>query len=182
MHTGATLQRAGSRYDNMKRGVMLRGLAVVAMVVLPASAQQPSACSAPRGSPAEGPFGGFETTMPLPPCAEPSLPPVTTPPTAAKARPVNPPPASPPEIADHHIPSTELGFVQGIGPAPGWGVTWRGRTYLVVYVTARDGRPTFAGGSRFIITTAGGALDVGLKAIAQDALQPEMANAISLLN
>jgi len=166
----------------MKRGVMLRGLAAAVLVALPASAQQPPACSAPRGSPGEGAFGGFKTTMPLPPCAEPSLPPITMSPTADKARPVHPPPARPPEMADHHVPSTELGFEQGIGPAPGRGVTWRGRVYLVVYVTARDGRPTFAGGSRFIITTEGGALDVGLKAIAKDALAPEMANAISLLN
>lgn len=52
----------------------------------------------------------------------------------------------------------------------------------MVYVTARDGRPTFAGGSRYIITTEGGALDVGLKAIAKHTLAPEIANAISLLN
>jgi hypothetical protein len=110
------------------------------------------------------------------------LPPLTTRPTAAKAPPVNPPPAGPPEIADHHIASTDLGFERGIGPAPGWGVTWRGRIYLVVDVTAEDGRPTFAGGSRFIITTDGGALDIGLKAIARGAREPEMANAAPVMN
>ena len=58
----------------------------------------------------------------------------------------------------------------------------RGRIYLVVDVTAEDGRPTFAGGSRFIITTDGGALDIGLKAIAKGAHEPEMANAIPVVN
>jgi hypothetical protein len=166
----------------MNRGTMLWGLAAAVTVGLPAVAQQPAACTAPRGSLAEGAFGGFENSLPLPPCAEPSLPPLTTRPTAAKARPVNPPAAGPPPIADHRIASTELGFERGIGPAPGRGVTWRGRLYLVVDVTTRDGRPTFAGGSRFVITTDGGALDVGLKAIAKGALEPELANATPVLN
>jgi hypothetical protein len=165
----------------MNRGMMLRGLAMAVTVALPAGAQQPPACTAPRGSLAEGAFGGFKSTMPLPPCAEPSLPPLTAWPAAAKA-PVKPPPASRPSVADHRIPSTGLGFEQGIGPAPGLGVTWRGRTYLVVEVTAKDGRPTFAGGSRFIITTEGGALDIGLKAISKDALEPEIANPIPVVN
>ena len=137
----------------MNRGVMLWGLAAAVTVVLPAAAQQPPACTALHGSLAEGAFGGFKNTLPLPPCAEPSLPPLTTRPTAARPPSVNPPPAGSPEIADHHIASTDLGFERGIGPAPGWGVTWRGRIYLVVDVTATDGRPIFAGGSHFIITT-----------------------------
>jgi hypothetical protein len=166
----------------MNRGLMLWGLAAAVMVTLPAAAQQPSACTAPHGSLAEGAFGGFKNTVPLPPCAEPSLPPLTTWPTAAKAPPVNPPPAGPPEIADHHVASTELGFERGIGPAPGWGVTWRGRVYVVVDVTAKGGHPTFAGGSHFIITTEGGALDIGLKAIAKGAREPEMANAMPMVN
>jgi hypothetical protein len=166
----------------MYRGTMLWGLAAAVAAALPAAAQQPPACTAPHGSLAEGAFGGFENPVPLPPCAEPSLPPLTTRPTAAKAPPVNPPPAGPPEIADHHIASTDLGFERGIGPAPGWGVTWRGRIYVVVDVTARDGRPTFAGGSHFIITTEGGALDIGLKAIAKGAREPEMANAMPVVN
>jgi hypothetical protein len=161
---------------------MLWGLVAAVTVVLPAAAQQPQACAAPRGSLAEGAFGGFKNALPLPPCAEPSLPPLTTWPTAAVAPPVNPPPAGAPEIADHHIASTDLGFERGIGPAPGRGVTWRGRIYVVVDVTAEDGRPTFAGGSRFIITTDGGALDIGLKAMAKGAHEPEMANATPVVN
>ena len=78
--------------------------------------------------------------------------------------------------------STDLGFERGIGPAPGRGVTWRGRTYLVVDVTVTNGRPTFAGGSRFIITTDGGALDIGLKAIAKGVRETEMANVIPVVN
>jgi hypothetical protein len=161
---------------------MLWSLAVIMTAVLPAAAQQPLACTAPRGSLAEGAFGGFKNTVLLPPCAEPSLPPLTTRPTAAKAPPVNPPPAGPPEIADHRVASTDLGFERGIGPAPGWGVIWQGRTYLVVAVMANDGRPTFAGGSHFIITTEGGALEIGLKAIAKGAPEPEMAKAIPVVN
>jgi hypothetical protein len=161
---------------------MLSGLAVAVTVALPTAAQQPPACTAPRGSLGEGAFGGFRNTVPLPPCAEPSLPPLTTGPAVAKAPAVNPPPAGPRPVADHHIASTDLGFERGIGPAPGWGVTWQGRAYLVVDVTASDGRPTFAGGSRFIITTEGGALDIGIKAIAKGAREPEMANATPVVN
>jgi len=77
-----------------------------------------------------------------------------------------PAPAGEPPVAEHHVPSTELGFEPGIGPAAGQTVSWRGAPYLVVDVAAADGRPTFSGGSRFAITTAGGALDIGLKAVA----------------
>lgn len=177
IHAPRNFAARGSCYGKMKRGVMLRGLAVAVLVVLPARAQQPPACNAPWRYPGDGASGAYVTTLVLPPCAGPSLPPI-----AGKAPPVNPPPANPPEIADHLIPSTDLGYEQGIGPAPGWAVTWRGSVYVVVYVTAREGRPTFTGGSRYIITTAGGVLDVGLKAIAKDALAPEMADAISLIN
>jgi hypothetical protein len=166
----------------MNRGAMLWGLVIAVPTPLPAIAQQPPACSASHGSLAEGAFGGFRNTVPLPPCAEPSLPPLTMRPMAAKAPPLNPPPAGPPEIADYHIASTDLGFERGIGPAPGRGVIWQGRIYRVVDVTATDGRPTFAGGSRFIITTEGGALDVGLKAITASGDEPEMANAKPVVN
>jgi hypothetical protein len=74
-------------------------------------------------------------------------------------------PAGVPLVADHHVPSTELGFERGIGPAAGQTVSWHGEDYLVVDVTADGGRPTFSGGSRFAITTAGGSLDIGLKAV-----------------
>jgi len=78
------------------------------------------------------------------------------------------PPGVPP-VVDHHVSSTDLGFERGIGPAAGQTVSWRGETYLVVDVVADGGRPTFSGGSRFAITTAGGALDIGLKALAPQA-------------
>lgn len=166
----------------MNRGIVLSGLAVAVLVALPTVAQQPPACTASHGSLDEGAFAGFENTVPLPPCAEPSLPPLTTRPIPAKAPSVNPPPAGPPQIADHRVASTDLGFERGIGPAPGWGVVWQGRICLVVDVTASDGRPTFAGGSRFIITTEGGALDVGLKAVAKGARAPEMVSAMPIVN
>jgi hypothetical protein len=79
---------------------------------------------------------------------------------------VGAPPAGTPPVADHHVPATDLGFERGIGPAVGQTVSWRGVRYLVVDVTADGGRPTFSGGSRFSITTAEGALDIGLKALA----------------
>jgi hypothetical protein len=78
---------------------------------------------------------------------------------------VGAPPPGVPEVAYYHIPSTELGFERGVGPAAGQTVSWRGERYVVVDVTADAGRPTFSGGSRFAITTAGGTLDIGLKAL-----------------
>ena len=82
---------------------------------------------------------------------------------------VGAPPAGAPLVADHHVPSTDLGFERGIGPAAGQTVSWRGERYVVVDVTADGGRPTFSGGSRFAVTTAGGALDIGLRALAPQA-------------
>jgi hypothetical protein len=76
------------------------------------------------------------------------------------------PPSGAPTVADVHVSSVALGFDRGIGPAPGQTVTWQGATYLVVDATASEGRPTFSGGSRFVITSAGGALEIGLKALA----------------
>jgi hypothetical protein len=167
----------------MNRGFLLWGLVVAAVLaVLPAAAQQQPACPAPRGSLAEGAFGGFKNTLVVPPCAEPSLPPMTARPAPDRAPPTNPPPAGPPEVAEYHVTATDLGFERGIGPAPGRGVTWRGRTYVVVDVTTRDGRPTFAGGSRFIITTEGGLLEIGLKPLPKGARDPEMANAGPVVN
>jgi len=142
------------------------------LVSQPATAQQDPVCPGGMNF-----FGGFSTTGPLPPCPETSLPPLTVRGTSATPPPVGAPPARQPERADHHIASTDLGFERGIGPAPGHGVTWRGRKYLVVGVAASDGRPTFAGGSRFVVTTAGGRLEVGLKALGRDALEPIMADA-----
>lgn len=82
---------------------------------------------------------------------------------------VGAPPPGVPLVADHHVPSTELGFTRGIGPAAGEVVSWHGERYLVVDVVADGGRPTFSGGSHFAITTAGGALDIGLKAVVSQA-------------
>lgn len=78
---------------------------------------------------------------------------------------VGAPPPGPPLVADRHVPSTDLGFERGIGPAAGQTVSWRGERYLVVDVAADGGQPTFSGGSRFAVTTAGGALEIGLKAL-----------------
>jgi len=75
------------------------------------------------------------------------------------------PPAGAPVLADLHVASTELGFQRGIAPAPGRTVGYRGLDYLVVEVTAVGDGPVFSGGSRFVITTKGGGLDVGLKAM-----------------
>jgi hypothetical protein len=78
---------------------------------------------------------------------------------------VGAPPPGPPLVADRHVPSTDLGFERGVGPAAGQTVSWHGARYLVVDVAADGGRPTFSGGSRFAVTTTGGALAIGLKAI-----------------
>ena len=101
--------------------------------------------------------------MPQPPCAEPSLPPASHPPLpGANSDAV--PPAGVAPVADLHVSSTDLGFERGIGPAPGGTVGYRGQAYLVVDVAAVDGRATFSGGSHFVVTTKGGALEVGLRA------------------
>jgi hypothetical protein len=79
---------------------------------------------------------------------------------------LGPPSPAVPTVADIHVSSVDLGFERGIGPAPGQTVTWHGASYLVVDAGANEGRPTFSGGSRFVITSAGGALEIGLKALA----------------
>ncbi len=50
-------------------------------------------------------------------------------------------------------------------------MTWQGASYLVVDAVANGGRPTFSGGSRFVITSAGGTLRIGLKAVVRDDAQ-----------
>ncbi len=75
------------------------------------------------------------------------------------------PPRGIPDVADVHVPSIALGYDKGIGPAPGQTVTWQGASYVVVDAVASEGRPTFSGGSRFVITSAGGTLQIGLKAV-----------------
>ena len=74
-------------------------------------------------------------------------------------------PAGVPAVADLHVASTALGFERGIAPAPGRSIGYQGQEYLVVEVAAVGNGPTFSGGSRFVITTQGGALEVGLKAV-----------------
>ena len=76
-----------------------------------------------------------------------------------------------PTVADLHVSSTALGFEKGIAPAPGRTIDYRGQEYLVVEVAAVDNSPTFSGGSRFVITVRGGALEVGLKAMDGDVRQ-----------
>jgi hypothetical protein len=76
--------------------------------------------------------------------------------------------------AERYLPSTALGFDRGVGPAPGQVVTWRGARYLVVEVAADQDQPTFSGGSRFVITSRGGSLEVGLMALAAP---PQLAGA-----
>lgn len=70
-----------------------------------------------------------------------------------------------PVVADFRVPSIALGFDRGVGPAPGLTVTWQGASYLVVDAVASEGRPTFSGGSRFVITSHGGTLEIGLRAV-----------------
>ena len=73
--------------------------------------------------------------------------------------------ATVPAVADLHVASTALGFEKGVAPAPGRVIGYQGREYLVVDVSAAGNGPTFSGGSRFVITTRDGALEVGLKAM-----------------
>ena len=86
-------------------------------------------------------------------------------PVAGETPKLGAPPPGVPEVADVHVRSVDLGFDKGVGPAPGQSVTWQGGAYVVVDAVASEGRPTFSGGSRFVITSAGGSLEIGLKAV-----------------
>ena len=97
--------------------------------------------------------------------AEPSLLPANPAPVPATISSDFAPPAGVPAVADLHVASAALGYERGIAPAPGQTIGYQGREYLVVEVAAVGNGPTFSGGSRFVITTRGGALEVGLKAI-----------------
>jgi hypothetical protein len=132
---------------------------------LPALAQQATTCPPSLHNPADGPFGVLSGDLLQTPCVEPSLPPATVAPMPSKPRSDIAPPAGAPAVADLHAASTALGFHQSIAPASGRTVGYRGLEYLVVEVTAVGDGPIFSGGSRFVITTEGGALDVGLKAM-----------------
>jgi hypothetical protein len=97
--------------------------------------------------------------------AGPSLLPTNPAPVPAAANSDFVPPADTLAVADLHVASTALGFERGIAPAPGRTIGYQGQEYLVVEVAAVGNGPTFSGGSRFVITTRGGALEVGLKAM-----------------
>ena len=73
----------------------------------------------------------------------------------------------PPEVklADTHVESTKLGYDQGVGPAVGRNVTWRGREYEVTDVAVVGGGPSFCGGSKFVVAPEGRSLMIGLKEI-----------------
>ena len=98
------------------------------------------------------------------PYAEPSALPANPAPVPAAATSAGPP-AGVPVVADLHVTSTALGLERGIAPAPGRTIGYEGKEYLVVEVAAVGNGPTFSGGSRFVITTRDGALEVGLKAM-----------------
>jgi hypothetical protein len=98
------------------------------------------------------------------PYADPSVLPANPAPVPAAASSDIGPPPGVPAVADLHVASTALGFERGIAPAPGRIIGYQGQEYLVVEVAAVGNGPTFSGGSRFVITTRDGALEVGLKA------------------
>jgi hypothetical protein len=109
-------------------------------------------------------LAGIAVAMPA--VAQPLAPTVgPEPPIAGEPPRLGAPPPGAPVAADVHVASVQLGFERGIGPAPGQTVTWQGASYLVVDAVASEGRPTFGGGSRFVITSSGGSLEIGLRAI-----------------
>jgi hypothetical protein len=73
-------------------------------------------------------------------------------------------------VADFHIESTALGFEQGIGPAVGRDVDYKGKHYMVADVYTANGQPFFSGGSKFSIAPAGGRLVIGLKTAAPETI------------
>lgn len=114
---------------------------------------------------ADGAFAGFARDLPLPPQSEPSLPPGSVAPMSSRKPSEFAPPAGKPLVADTHVASTELGFRQGVAPAPGRAIIFHGQKFRVIDVRATGGGPTFAGGSPFVIGVNGSRLMVGLKSI-----------------
>jgi hypothetical protein len=147
-------------------GMMLLALPAAAQVL----AKDQSTCATGNESIADGAFSGFNSGLLQPPCAEPSLPPNTVKPLFTKKPSEFAEPPGEPLIADEHVASTDLGFQQGVAPAPGRSITFRGQKYRVVDVQAKGGGPTFAGGSPFVIGVNGSILQVGLKAIVPGSL------------
>jgi hypothetical protein len=94
---------------------------------------------------------------------EPS-PPINAPFEAApiEGKPTLPTPGPRDIMADFHIESTALGFEQGIGPAVGRDIDYKGKHYTVADVFTANGQPCFSGGSKFTIAPAGGRLVIGL--------------------
>ena len=162
------------------------GMATVAgmlmLAALPAGAQDQSSCAIGHDSVAEGAFSGFTDGLLRPPCAEPTLPPSTVRPLFTKKPSEFAEPPGPPLIADQHVASTELGFQQGVAPAPGRSITFNGQKFRVVDVQATGGGPTFAGGSPFVIGINGSVLQVGLKAIVPGSLLDPDRLEVSALN
>ncbi len=152
------------------------------MLALPAVAQDRSSCATGRDSVAEGAFSGFTNSLPRPPCAEPTLPPNTVTPLFTKKPSEFAEPPGEPLIADRHVVSTELGFQQGVAPAPGRSLTFAGQKYRVTDVEVKGGGPTFAGGSPFVIGVNGSVLQVGLKAIVPGSLLDPDRLEVSVLN
>jgi len=160
----------------------------IMLLALPAAAQdvgQQQAASGDCGDHvgiADGAFAGFGKSLPLPPCAEPSLPPGNVTPLFTKKPSEFAEPPGEPIVADTHVQSTELGFEQGVAPAPGRSVLFNGAKYRVVDVVATGGGPTFAGGSPFVIGVSGSTLTVGLKSIVPGGiLDPDRLD-VSVLN
>jgi hypothetical protein len=147
-------------------GVLVVGSTVL-LLAPPVLAQerQVATCPAVHNDMADEAFAGFADGLPRAPCSEPSLPPSSVPPLKSGKRTDYAAPAGPPLVADQHVVSTELGFEQGVGPAPGRAVTYHGQKYRVVDIKVKDGGPSFTGGSAFVVGVNGSTLMVGLKSI-----------------
>lgn len=156
------------------------------LFALPAAAQDQArdqgACANGHESIADSAFSNFNSGVLQPPCAEPSLPPNTVKPLFTKKPSEFAEPPGEPLIADQHVTSTDLGFQQGVAPAPGRSITFKGQKYRVVDVTAKNGGPTFAGGSPFVIGINGSVLQVGLKAIEPGSLLDPDRLEVSVVN
>lgn len=159
-------------------GLMLLALPVAAQD----QAKDQSTCATGHDSIAEGAFSRFDSSLLQPPCAEPSLPPNTVKPLFTKKPSEFAEPPGEPLIADQHVISTDLGFQQGVAPAPGRSITFQGQKYRVVDVQAKGGGPTFAGGSPFVVGVSGSVLQVGLKAIVPGSLLDPDRLEVSVVN
>jgi hypothetical protein len=87
-----------------------------------------------------------------------------------EGKPPVPTPGAQDIVADFHIESTALGYDQGIGPAVGRDLDYKGKHYTVADVFTANGQPCFSGGSKFSIAPAGGRLVIGLAAAAPEAI------------